>query len=326
MKHFSIFFLAFSLLAGMVTSCKTSSPDKISASDIVSQYNQYLKDSAQQEHFTVLEIGTYRRDTSRLALRELQAAGLVTYSVQRYPWWERIVKPVKKPFTVTRYYWGDEYKETTYKTVIDTSYNFEDHYVVTVDLTRKGRSLVVEDLPSPVEKVDKDLLQPEVDESKYAWNKVDLSESWPQILNPFPREEKEVKTVATKEAKPSSKSSNKKSSNSSSSKKWPEIVRIDSTIHMAYWEIATSCEEVLLKSYNLKAVKARNIQIKEVDGAPVASAEVIVETQNTTDAGRILDRKENGERTLVPVSLNYYIDKGWVLNTDTDSTPSESTK
>jgi hypothetical protein len=44
-----------------------------------------------------------------------------------------------------------------------------------------------------------------------------------------------------------------------------------------------------------------------------ADAEVIIETCNATDAGRILLGFENGRRSLEEVELIRYIDKGWVI-------------
>ena len=313
----TLFKLSVLALAGsMLLSC-VSSPNRISAGDIVRQYNKLLKNEAIHEHFVDLQVGTYEMNdpAERLTLRQLEAAGLVTYDVTRYPWWEKTFRNYRKAVPVTRYYWGYAYQEEEYRTVKENVYNFEDHYVVNVNLTRKGKSLVVDERPEPLFEEDKDLVQPEIDPDKYAWNKTDLSENWPEIENPFiqkdapadpavqvtdpvePPVEKPEAAPATPAAAPQD-----------------QTERIDAKQYEAYHALSLSSESVILKAFGVKAVKARNIQISTENGVPTATAEVILTTSGTTDAGRIIEGVENGFKHLVPVTLTYYQDKGWVLD------------
>ena len=68
-----------------------------------------------------------------------------------------------------------------------------------------------------------------------------------------------------------------------------------------------------LKAGAIKAIKARNIQILEGGDGLTAVAEVILETEDATDAGRILEGFEDGQKSLMQVQFTYYTDKGWVL-------------
>ena len=317
MKRFFVFSALALMAVAALFSCAPS-PEKVSAGDIVAQFNKSLKDQAVNQKFVTIQVGKYElnSDAQRLVLRQLQAAGLVTYAVDRYPWWEKSLKHVKQSYTVSHYYWGYDYPETKYRWVTKNVYNFEDHYIVTVGLTNKGKSLVVKNVPEPVEKVDPDLVQPEVDKSKYAWNKVDLTESWPEIHNPFlelgeTQESNEPKAST----RPSRSSGGSNDLDEGSEEPEDKTERIVEQRYRDYNSLNLFSETVVLKGYTVKAVKARNIQITQVDGRPVASAEVILKTSGVSDAARICNDVENGEKAALPVTLHFYLDKGWVLDT-----------
>jgi hypothetical protein len=78
-------------------------------------------------------------------------------------------------------------------------------------------------------------------------------------------------------------------------------------------EIDEVKEVKYLRAGEVKAIKARNIQLIEKDGVLTAAAEVIYETEDATDAGRILIGFENGQQSAKDVVFTYYYDKGWVL-------------
>lgn len=315
MKRLLLFFCLV-ISGGILSSC-TSSPDRISSNDIVKQFNEKIKNEAEQDHFVNLTIGKYElnSDDARMTLRQLEAAGLVTYSVDRYPWWEKTLAHYRKPFTVTHRYWGYDYHETEYRWVTEDRYNFEDHYIVNVFLTKKGKSLVISEMPTAVEVVDKDMVDDSVDPSKYAWNKKDLTETWPTIENPFLRrdEERPAATPEDNPQRPSQPSWDEGTEVVDVTETRDPTVRIDSLKYEAYKALQPMEESVTLKGYSIKAFKARNIQIFQQDGHPVAQAEVLLKTYDTTDAARILEGMENGKKQLVPVTLTYYLDKGWVL-------------
>ena len=66
------------------------------------------------------------------------------------------------------------------------------------------------------------------------------------------------------------------------------IDRNDEEQFLKYHAVNIDQQSVYIKAYELEAVKARNIQIYEEDGITRARAEVIISTEDVTDAGRIL--------------------------------------
>lgn len=312
----TLFKLSVLALAGSILFSCVGSPNRITSGDIVKQYNKLLKEEALQQQFVDLEVGEYELNSAadRLTLRQLEAAGLLTYTVARYPWWEKTFRNYRKAVPVTRYYWGYAYQEEEYRTVKENVYNFEDHYIVGINLTRKGQSLVVDERPQPADGVDKDLVQPEINPDKYAWNKKDLTETWPEIENPFI--EKEAPVVPADPGTPAAPAADKPATAPSTPSSAPQdqTERIDAQKYAAYNALNLHSEPVILKAYGVKAVKARNIQISTASGVPKATAEVILTTYGATDAGRIIAGIENNFKHLVPVTLTYYQDKGWVLD------------
>ena len=312
------FILMVAILAGgLLLSCSPS-PNHLSSGTIVRQYNQYLKESAQQKNFITVEVGEYELngDGERYRLRMLQAAGLVTYNVKRLPWWEKSVRTYRKSVPVTRYFYGYSYTDEEYRWVSEDVYNFEDHYIVQVELTKKGQSLVVDALPEPIDKEDKDLKSPEVDPSKYAWNKVDLTENWKTIENPFLKKQASG-TTENRETETHTTTATPRNSTEETVQE-DNTERIEKSMYDAYKNFSPNSHTVVLKGFGIKAVKARNIQINTSRGYPEASAEVILSSINTTDAARIYRGVEDGQKQLVKASLTYYLDKGWVLD-DKDS-------
>jgi hypothetical protein len=295
----------------LLVSCGNSEPKPISAKAIVKEVNQKLVDDAQGELFAEIAVGTYECNDpiAREYLAKLEVAGLIEYDITRYAWWEKSKKAYKKAYKVIRGYGWWSYEDIEYKWVSGTAYDFEDHYVVDVKLTKKGERLAVDARPEPKPQVDEDLVSDEVDYSKYAWNQVDLEEAWEDIPNPFiekkePKEPKAAKEKAQSKRKP--KEVLKESKND-------PTIRIDSLQYKHYMEIDEVKEVKYLRAGEVKAIKARNIQLIEKDGVLTAAAEVIYETEDATDAGRILIGFENGQKSAKDVVFTYYYDKGWVL-------------
>lgn len=280
---------------------------KLSEKVILKQVNTLIKDEALDQLYAEIKVGKYEcnNELDRFRLRQLEAAGLITYDVDRYVWWEKEQKTERKAYDVTYGYYFS-WTETKYKNVVVDTYNYCDHYIVNVTLTPQGEKIIMKDVPEAKEKVDKDLIQPKIDESKFPWYSVKYSEEWPEIPNPFIKE-KTRKTAAEAQ----------KNSESHSIQKKTPITRIDSLQYQAYNKLHLSPKTVILKTGNKKAIKARNIQQID-DSSLTAKAEVIIETQNVTDAGRILQTIENKQRQAITVNLIYYIDKGWVLQEDSN--------
>lgn len=307
-------FGAIALATAFLVGCN-SNPEKISSKLILKQVNQELAANAVDEKYTYLQIGTFECDSpsQREVYAKLDVAGIVKYKVTRYAWWEKSIKEYRQPYKVTRSYGWWTYEDTEYRWVKGPAYDFEDHYVVTVSLTGKGKGLVTE--PKELaENRDPDLVEPEVDPASYKWNKKDLSENWEYIPNPFLEPEKEEpapeETPVETPAEPESEEVYVEETPE------PEVdptVRIDSLKYEAYNKLEFETTEVCLKVGNIKATKARNILVTNENGILKATAEVIIETQNATDAGRILEGFENGRKHLKEVDLIYYLDKGWTL-------------
>lgn len=312
MKRFHLIgAVALASVSMLLVSCGNSEPKPISAKAIVKEVNQKLVDDAQGELFAEIAVGTYECNDpiAREYLAKLEVAGLIEYDITRYAWWEKSKKAYKKAYKVIRGYGWWSYEDIEYKWVSGTAYDFEDHYVVDVKLTKKGERLAVDARPEPKPQVDEDLVSKEVDYSKYAWNQVDLEEAWEDIPNPFiekkePKEHKAAKEKAQSKRKP--KEVLKESKND-------PTIRIDSLQYKHYMEIDEVKEVKYLRAGEVKAIKARNIQLIEKDGVLTAAAEVIYETEDATDAGRILIGFENGQKSAKDVVFTYYYDKGWVL-------------
>lgn len=312
MKRFHLIgAVALASVSMLLVSCGNSEPKPISAKAIVKEVNQKLVDDAQGEQFAEIAVGTYECNDpiAREYLAKLEVAGLIEYDITRYAWWEKSKKAYKKAYKVIRGYGWWSYEDIEYKWVSGTAYDFEDHYVVDVKLTKKGERLAVDARPEPKPQVDEDLVSEEVDYSKYAWNQVDLEEAWEDIPNPFiekkePKEPKPAKEKAQSKRKP--KEVLKESKND-------PTIRIDSLQYKHYMEIDEVKEVKYLRAGEVKAIKARNIQLIEKDGVLTAAAEVIYETEDATDAGRILIGFENGQKSAKDVVFTYYYDKGWVL-------------
>ena len=316
MKPISILLMVGGAL--LAISCSRPSSDSISEKFIVKQANKQLEMNVENCDYGYITVGEYEcnDDSDREELRMLEAAGLITYDVVRYAWWEKTLVNRKEPHNVDYYYtWSGAYAytKTEYRTVKKTDYNFFDHYIVKVALTDKGEKYVVEDIPDPVEDIDEDMVEKEVDPSTYAWNQADLSEEWPYISNPFIV----VKEPADSEASSRSSSSSSSSrSSGSAGKPEPEdkTERIDSLQYKNYIAFSEDATQVIVKCWDVECFKARNIQIINRDGVATATAEVLYRTKNCTDFGRILKNGENDRKYSENINFAFYQDKGWVTS------------
>lgn len=286
------------------------SPDNIQGKEILKQFNDYLKDNVMDRSFLTLAVGTYEynNENMRLQLRQMEAAGLITYDVERYAWWEKSKYSAREPHQVYRSFWGYSYYDTEYRYVSRDQYDFQDHYIVTVALTSKGQRLVVDELPTPVVKEDEDMRAPDVDPSKYPWNNADLTEQWAEVLNPFIEHSSEdvKEATATTEA-------DKTTENSTTEADKKDVVRIDAERYKKYTELTLNSETLNIEAFRLKGIKARNIQIIDLAGITIARAEVVAATYDVNDMTRIVYGMENDQRVLYKVELQYYYDKGWEL-------------
>ena len=96
----NILMAAVMLIAGISMTACSSSPDTISEREILKQVNDLMERQAQNVEYHPIQIGKFEcnDDGDRLVYRQLQEAGLVDYSVERFAWWERANKNVRESY------------------------------------------------------------------------------------------------------------------------------------------------------------------------------------------------------------------------------------
>jgi len=307
---FCLYGILFFLTLALVSGCMQR-PTSISKRAILNQTNKQLKLDACDRSVVWIRVGKYEvsDSTERARLRELAAAGLITYKVARYAWWEKSKTNERKAVTVTKSLYGIwSYKDTEYRTVKADNYEFCDHYVVDIALTEKGKKLLT-DLPEANHIQDKEVQMDSdlEDPAEYIWNQKDLSEVWPEIENPFiEKKDSSPKSVATKVTQ---------QSREVKSVEPEKVTRIDSLQYQAYMRLdLTKYKGFYFKAYDIKAAKVRYIQIYEESGFPKCKAELILVLKNVTDAGRIYYGASEGVKFFHPITLDFYYDKGWILD------------
>lgn len=300
------------IVIASVSGCMKS-PTSISKRVILNQTNKKMNLDACDRSVVWIRVGKYEvsDSTERARLRELAAAGLVTYNVTRYAWWEKSKTNEKKAFTVTKSLYGIwTYKDTEYRTVKADNYEFCDHYVVDIALTEIGKKLLT-DLPEVDHIQDKEVQMDTdlEDPAEYVWNQKDLSEVWPEIENPF---------IEKKESSPKSSAINNTQQEQKVKSVEPEkVTRIDSLQYQAFMQLdLNNYKGLFFKAYDIKAAKVRDIQIYEESGFPKCKAELILVLKNVTDAGRIYYGASEGVKFFTPIKLDFYVDKGWVLDAE----------
>ncbi len=298
--------VALLLVAIMTIGC--TDPQKLTERKVIAEANDMLAKKGVSEIYVPISVGQFEcNDPSlRRTFAELEVAGFITYEVTRYAWWEKSLISRKKPYEVQKGYGWWSWTDTEYKWVKETVYNFEDHYIVDVALTKAGDKIAIDVLPKHKD-VDEDLIEIEVDPTMYKWNQVDLSEKFEEISNPFIKPKKEKPAESTVVTKKTTKSTTKPKTDKD------ETERIDQKQYEAYTQLNLSSDVIYFKAGEVRATKARNILLKSPMGILTAEAEIIIETKNVTDAGRILRGLENGQKDRDDVELIYYIDKGWVI-------------
>lgn len=318
MKNLSLLAcIAFLFCFIVLPSCEKN--DSLTSKVIVKECNDLLYQIGEDSVVTQIRTGYYELNDSpsRCELKKLEAAGLITYQVERFAWWEK-TETYKKEIAKYDWYFGP-----TYKTVKKVSYDYNEHFMVDVQLADEGKKWVVKGEPIMKPVIDKDLLQPESDLSSFPENQIDCVESWPEVPNPYlepePEPEPEVKPEPQPETEPKSQptAEPKAESEPQSEEEAPATPQVTESAQRKAFEEAKAKEGgqfVWLFAYKNRAIKARNIQMSNTSEFPTAQAEVIFEIYNVSTAGRAIEKAIEGTRSALPVTLNYYIDKGWVLD------------
>ncbi len=304
------------LLVGLIVvtllpACCTQGPDSISEKKILKVINTELKEFGSKELLCQVDTGRYEEpDTlERIRLRKLSIAGLISYKVDRYAWWEKhtITKTkVERADPFTRYFvnsiFDSNWDGRSYRKVKAYETHFVTKYIVEVGLTAKGKKLLTEPEVRVTDVEYDDKLE---DPAQYPWNQQDLAEHWPVIENPFV--EKENKSDGNKAAK----ANVKKPEKPVVQEKIPRIDSLQYIRYICFKDIEERRSPVFFKAFNLKAVKASDIQLYEDSGFRKSKAEVELVLKNVTDAGRIHFGVREGEGRTLTALMDYYVDKGW---------------
>lgn len=281
----------------LLCSC-SDSQDSISERQILKQCNKMLEESASDKAFCTIKTGYYELNSqsSRYELRRLAAAGLITYDVERYGWWKKEVHTYRERAGLNYYTYDWNYTTRSY-----TTYDYKEHFIVKVALTDKATPLLVDSLPLPKEIEDLDLKQPDFNPNDYPEGKVEYAESWPRIPRPDEKvaegEEETVVLDDSKEEEVVEEVAEEEPTNID------EMEEQEKAYHNAKANIST--KEVYLKAYSVECVKARNIVIHDNNGMHSATAEVISEINNVTEAGRVVYSVANGMRRPADVTFNF---------------------
>ena len=312
----------------LLASCWEKQPT-ITANKIKKLYTQNLKEQGYAQSYASIDTGYYELNYKPMRddLKKLEAAGLVTYSVERYAWYNKVTdKKSVKQTRVNYNYWYGYYEDSYYTTQQTSEYQLEEHFMVRVSLTPKGKKLTVDSIPVPTPKIDKYMKYPEYKASEWPEDNTDLDESWPEIPHPA-NANKPQKTDVT-EAVSTNRDFQPVADTPKDKKGYPIIECLDSETKAKYEKLKAqeNSDKAIFEAFELKVSKVRNIHFKEVDGIRKAIAEVVIKTTNVTHAGHILmDDLINDIPAKQEVSLTHYVDKKWVLDDVNleDLTPAE---
>lgn len=297
-KHLYLILTLAAMLC--IVSCSESS-DSLSDSTAKSLVKKEFERLNRMDGSYAIQTGYFECNDNqmRYLYRQLAANDLITYKCDKVKKTERVQKTRK----VTRYgFWGYKYTDTERYWVNEDV----DTYFVTIELTEKGKKLIAEEKEVEPSDDDKEMkYDMEVDNSKFPESKVQEDE-FAEPAPPAPAEVEEVVEVDTvaadsvavaeeiapqPEPQPQPKANEKKKSEYELAKEKESI------------------EVVLLKAYEIKIIKARNI-LKTGDYSAVA--EIVAEYTNVNAVGRIFGGLSEGGRFLLDnISYVYYQDKGW---------------
>lgn len=317
-----IFLVCASAIAFLLSAC-SDKPESLSSETIEDLVGTMLENSAKDQGVVPIQIGYYELNNmeARYQLSRLSAAGLITYSVECYDWWNKILQ--------INNYWGESFGST--------NYSEEKHVMVKVELTDEGKKLVVDSVPKPKKLVDEDMKQPQIKLEDYPENKITREnyqktfENWPQVPNPegvnsiyLHRDESTLAEEVVKKQKEYFEGEKNYFEDDNEYLKQIERYKKDRNYEVLSMDIQTSTnyerakqqekkEIVIMKAYKLEVEKARFIQTFETETGLEATAEVIVQFTDVTPVGRACREVYEGFRLCSPVSLVYYNDKGWVL-------------
>lgn len=293
-KHFYFLMTLVAMLC--MVSCSESN-DSLSDSTAKSLVKKELQRLNKLEGCFAIQAGFYECNDNdqRYLYRQLAANELITYKCDKV---KKVERKQKTRRITRRGYWGFTYTDTERYWVNEDVTT----YFVTIELTEKGKKLVMEEKEIQPTDDEKELkLDMEVDNSKFPESKVQLDEfAEPNPKAPVKDSVVEDSVAVDSIAEVENVVEQPQSQPAAKNKKRTE------------YEIAKEKENfevVLLKAYELKIVKARNI-MKTGDYSAVA--EIVAEYNEVNAVGRIMGNLVEGKRLLLEnITYLYYQDKGW---------------
>lgn len=309
-------------IVAMLSACSNNS-ESLSTGTVEDLVETMLENTAQNQGVIPIQVGYYELNNmeARYLLSRLSAAGLITYSVECYDWWNKILQ--------INSYWGESFGTT--------NYSEEKHVMVKVELTDEGKKLVVESAPKPKQLVDEEMKQPEINLEDYPENKITREnyqktfENWPKVPSPeginsmyLHRDESTLAAEVEETQNEYFENLENYFEDNNEYLKQVEKYKKDSNYEVLSMDIQTSTnyeraktqekkEKVILKAYNLEIEKARYIRTYNTDEGLCAKAEIIVKYTDVTPVCRAWQQIYEGYRLCSPVHLIYFNDKGWML-------------
>jgi len=321
MKNY--YLLAALAITILMASCGSNNT-KIDSKVITKLFNEKTAEMCMDKLYTTIDTGYYELNDleDRMVLQKLAKAGVIEYNVERFAWYNKCTNIENTTIKIVDYYCEGTDKVSHSNKVYgrDTvvSYNYEEHFMVSVRISSKYKSMLVDSIPVP-DIEDKDMVFPKYKE--WPEDNLENNESWPKLEEPkTPEPPHERKTIKCHEPREYNQQVSTKHSNLKNEEKvtYPICVPMDKAMAQKYAQ-AHERERVgkaYILGYEVKAVKARNIQtFTKKDGTEGARCEVIIKSDNVTPQGHILmDNIIDDIPAKVDITLTYFVDKGWVID------------
>lgn len=288
MKKFSTVLLA--IVAAMCFVACSESPDDFGKSTAKKLFKKEAVRLHKLEGAATVTTGYYECNDgeARYKLRQLAANEIVAYSCEIVKKMERVKKTRRVQagyyyrYWTTESYWVNEEVNT---------------YFVRVALTEKGTKLLAGEKEAEPDEDTKDLREDmEIDYSKYPESAVEMQEFPNQeVAEVYSETEEEEEHIAEAEMQPDEPA---------------EVSDNQSAYDKA--KAKENKEDVELKAFEIKVVKARNVQRT---GDYTGAAEILLEYEDVTPVGRIMRGVYDGQRFVVKGQrYTFFEDKGWCLD------------
>ena len=318
----------------VMSSCGDKS-DKISSDEISDLFNKETESLKIDKEYVEIDTGYYELNCpeARLVLEKLASAGVITYNVERFAWWEECM--TIKQWTIVKvedtYYEGEDYllsSRDIYGKDTVPEYTYHEHFMVDVRIAEKYKNMI-KDTTVVVEEYA-DMVMPKYDPKNWPQDTLLTTENWPVLTEPKapqpPHVRKEIKRppeapVVKKEEKEEKRQErvDTPKQDVNTPVRYPICNAMDKATEEKFITAKSkeSKASVKLLAFAIKAVKARNIQIiNKEDGSRGAKAQLVLNTADVTPQGHILfNNVINGVSDTLDVKLTYYLDKGWTLDT-----------